>query len=229
MPYRLPALPASWLTALGTQTKQSYFQALLAFLEEESKEHDIYPPPGEVYNALELTPLSCVRVLLLGQDPYPGAGQAHGLAFSVKPGLKPPASLKNMYRELESDLGVPPAAHGTLTAWAEHGVLMLNAVLTVRGGKPNSHHGVGWERFTDEIIRCVNAQETTTVFALWGKYAQKKIPLIDQSRHAVVTAAHPSPLSAHNGFFGSHPFSRINAALDAAGRSPIDWTLPPAS
>jgi uracil-DNA glycosylase len=165
-------------------------------------------------------------VLLLGQDPYPTKGHAHGLAFSVQPGVRVPASLRNMYKELATDVGVVAPSHGSLVSWAEQGVLLLNAVLTVREGEPNSHRGRGWEIFTDEVIRKVNAKKTPVVFVLWGAYAQKKIPLIDTSRHKIVKAAHPSPLSAKNGFFKSRPFSQINAALEAAGRKPIDWQLP---
>lgn len=222
--YPLPPLPASW-RALEPETRTASFEALVDFLTADAKTHVIYPPAPDVYRALELTPYGNVRVLLLGQDPYPGPGQAEGLCFSVRPGVKPPASLRNIFRELESDLGVPPPGHGSLVEWGKRGVLLLNAVLTVRAGEPNSHAGRGWEFFTDAIIRRVAAKRTPVVFALWGAYAQKKIPLIGSARHAVVTAAHPSPLAARRGFFGSRPFSRINAALAAAGREPIDWQI----
>jgi uracil-DNA glycosylase len=223
--YTLPPLPAGW-KALLPETRKPYFRDLRAFLREDAREHEIYPPAREVFHALELTPLRSVRVLLLGQDPYPGAGQAQGLAFSVRPGIKPPASLRNMYKELASDVGVVAPVHGSLEAWATRGVLLLNAVLTVRAGQPNSHRNKGWEIFTDQVIRLVNAKKTPVVFALWGAYAQKKEPLIDTTRHIIVTAAHPSPLSARAGFFGSRTYSRINRALEEAGRKPVDWTLP---
>jgi len=222
--YRLPALPPSWL-AIEPETRTDSFTGLREFLDDEVEEHQIYPPAREVYRALELTPLSNVRVLLLGQDPYHGPGQAEGLCFSVRRGTRTPASLRNIFRELESDVGLAPPSHGSLVAWARRGVLLLNAVLTVRAGEPNSHAGRGWEPFTDAIIRRVAAKRTPVVFALWGAYAQKKIPLIDAGRHTVVTAAHPSPYSARNGFFGTRPFSRINAALEGAGQEPIDWRI----
>jgi uracil-DNA glycosylase len=224
--YKLPPIPVGW-AVLRAETKKPYFRELRAFLDEDARSHVILPPARLVYSALKLTPLKDVRVLLLGQDPYPTLGHAHGLAFSVQPGTKPPASLRNMYKELATDVGATVPAHGSLTAWASRGVLLLNAVLTVREGEPNSHRGKGWETFTDEVIRQVSAKKTTVVFVLWGAYAQKKEPLIDTNRHVIVKAAHPSPLSARNGFFGSRTFSRVNNALLAAGRKPIDWQLPP--
>ncbi|CAN5623140.1 uracil-DNA glycosylase [soil metagenome] len=208
------------------QLDQPYFRELRAFLDDDARQHDILPSPSAVFHALELTPYSDVRVLLLGQDPYPTPGHAHGLCFSVRPGVKPPASLRNMYRELRDDVGVEPPSHGSLVAWARSGVLLLNAVLTVRAGESNSHRGRGWETFTDEIIRQVNRKQRPVVFALWGAYAQKKAKLIDTTRHAIVTAAHPSPLSARSGFLGSRPYSRIDAALVQCGADPIDWRLP---
>ena len=223
--YRVPALPVGWKSVEG-ETKKPYFAELRRFLDEEAAEHIIFPPSPEIFHALELTPLRSVRVLVLGQDPYHGAGQAHGLAFSVRPGVKIPASLRNMYKELASDVGVTPPSHGSLEAWAQRGVLLLNAVLTVRAGEANSHRNRGWERFTDAVIEKVNAKKSPVVFVLWGAYAQKKTELIDTSRHAIVASAHPSPLSARNGFFGSRPFSRINAELEARGAQPIDWALP---
>jgi uracil-DNA glycosylase len=222
----LPPLPRAWRTAaLQAETEAPYFAGLRAFLEAEAREHAVYPPAGEVFRALELTPPGSVRVLLLGQDPYPGEGHANGLCFSVHEGVKPPASLRNIFRELESDLGIAPTGHGVLDAWARRGVLLLNAVLTVRAGEPGSHHGRGWERFTDAVIRRVAVNRSPVAFALWGAWAQRKAVLIPRERHPVVTAAHPSPLSARRGFLGSRPFSRINAALEAAGREPIDWRL----
>lgn len=184
------------------------------------------PPADDVFRALELTPCSDVRVLLLGQDPYPTPGHAHGLCFSVRPGVKPPASLRNMYRELRDDVGIETPSHGSLVAWARAGVLLLNTVLTVRAGESNSHRGRGWERFTDEIIRRVNAKPNPVVFVLWGVHARKRASLIDTTRHAIVAAAHPSPLSARRGFLGSRPYTRINAALIERGSRPIDWRLP---
>jgi uracil-DNA glycosylase len=230
LPPGVPGLPAdldpSWLAALNPETRKPYWADLAKFVTEERKKATIFPPAADVFNAFRFTPLDKVKVLLLGQDPYPGAGQAHGLCFSVRPGVRLPGSLRNIYQELESDLGIKPVKHGYLAMWAKRGVLMLNACLTVREGAPNSHAGKGWEQFTDAAIRAVNAQERTVVFLLWGSFAQKKIPLIDQKRHVIVKSAHPSPLSAANGFFGSKPFSKINKALEAAGEQPIDWHLP---
>ena len=186
----------------------------------------MYPLVDDVFNAFRYTPLDRVKVFLLGQDPYPGAGQAHGLCFSVRPGVRLPGSLRNIYQELQADLGIPPVNHGYLAAWARQGVLMLNACLTVQADAPNSHAGKGWEQFTDAALQAVNALTRPVVFLLWGGYAQRKIPLIDVKRHAIVKSAHPSPLSAGSGFFGSKPFSKINTALTAAGQTPIDWKLP---
>jgi uracil-DNA glycosylase len=222
--YRLPPLPAGW-KALAPLTRTAQFRALQTFLQQEATQHAIYPPASDVFRALELTPLRRVRVLLLGQDPYPGAGQAHGLCFSVRPGVKPPASLRNMFRELQADVGISPPSHGSLERWARQGVLLLNAVLTVRAGAPNSHRDRGWESFTDALLQRTSAKRNHVVFALWGAYAQKKTALIDTTRHAIIAAAHPSPLSARHGFFGSRPYSRINAALAEAGRPSIDWRL----
>lgn len=222
--YRLPSLPSSW-RLLEPETTTSSFQELERFLARDAREHSIYPPSADVFRALELTSYEKVRVLLLGQDPYHRPGQAEGLCFSVRPGVRPPASLRNIFRELQGDLGVPPPQTGSLVPWAERGVLLLNTVLTVRAGQPHSHRGRGWEEFTDAVIRRVAAKRNRVVFALWGAHAQKKSRLIDTRRHAIVTAAHPSPLSAYRGFLGSRPFSRINAALQEAGRGVIDWSL----
>lgn len=224
-PGPLPALPPSWLAALGDEFRKAYWSKLQAFVANERNGFTIFPPEGEVFTAFQLTPYEAVRVLILGQDPYPGEGQAHGLSFSVKPGIKIPASLRNMYQELKDDLGIEPAKTGYLANWAKQGVLMLNAVLTVRARDANSHKGKGWELFTDAVIKAVSAKSEPVVFVLWGGYAQKKLRLIDASRHAIVESAHPSPLSAHNGFFGSKPFSRINAALLEKGFQSIDWEL----
>jgi uracil-DNA glycosylase len=223
----LPAdLPASWLRALDPETNRPYWADLVRFVAAERAGYTVCPPEPDVFNAFRFTPLEKVEVLLLGQDPYPTPGVAHGLCFSVRPGVKIPASLRNIYRELEDDVGAEPVNHGYLAAWARRGVLMLNACLTVRAGEPNSHAGKGWEKFTDAAIRAVNNRKRPVVFLLWGSYAQKKEKLIDTTRHVVVKGVHPSPLSAANGFFGSKPFSKVNAALAAAGEKPIDWQLP---
>lgn len=228
LPPGIPGLPPdldpSWLAALSAETRKPYWAELVKFIIEERKTQTVFPPAADVFNAFRYTPLDKVKVLLLGQDPYHGPGQAHGLCFSVKPGVTPPPSLRNIYKELESDLGIPPVKHGYLAEWAKRGVLMLNACMTVRRGQANSHAGKGWEKFTDAAIRAVNDQPRTVVFLLWGAYAQKKIPLIDQKKHVVVKSAHPSPFSEHL-FFGTKPFSKINAALTAAGEEPIDWQL----
>jgi uracil-DNA glycosylase len=230
LPPGVPGLPAdldpSWLAELARETRKPYWAELARFVTDERKKATIFPPAADVFNAFRFTPLDKVKVLLLGQDPYPGVGQAHGLCFSVRPGVRLPGSLRNIYQELQDDLGISPVNHGYLAEWARRGVLMLNACMTVREGAPNSHAGRGWEQFTDAAIRAVNAQQRTIVFLLWGAFAQRKIPLIDPNRHVVVKSAHPSPLSAANGFFGSKPFSKINAALTAAGLAPIDWQLP---
>jgi uracil-DNA glycosylase len=219
-------LPLSWHHALASELAQPYFGKLAAFVDAERVQHQVFPPEADVFNALKTTPLEQVNVLLLGQDPYHNDGQAHGLCFSVRPGVQPPPSLVNMFRELRDDLGYPVPNNGYLQYWAEQGVLMLNAVLTVRAHEANSHKGKGWERFTDAVIRNVNEKGDQVVFVLWGNYAQKKLTLIDTTRHVVVQSAHPSPLSARNGFFGSRPFSKINAALEAAGKPVIDWQIP---
>lgn len=218
-------LPESWQPVLATELDKPYWKQLQEFIAKEREEHEIFPPADEVFTAFELTPYAQVRVLILGQDPYPGEGQAHGLSFSVKPGMTIPASLKNIYKELQADCGIPPAKTGSLIPWAKQGVLMINAVMTVRAGLPNSHKNQGWETFTDAVIQAVNAKAEPVIFLLWGAYAQKKIKLIDQTRHEVIQSAHPSPLSAKNGFFGSKPFSQINAQLMGWQFPPIDWEL----
>ena len=222
----LPPIPRSWQSVLRKEADAPAFRALDGFLQREAASHAILPPAPEVFSALKLTSYRRVNVLILGQDPYPTPGHAHGLAFSVRPGVKPPASLRNIFTELEADVGFRTPNNGYLAPWAAQGVLLLNAVLTVRAGEPNSHRGIGWEHFTDEVIRRVGARRSRVVFVLWGAYAQKKVPLIDGARHAIVTGAHPSPLSARRGFFGSRPFSRVNALLEEAGKRPVDWQLP---
>jgi uracil-DNA glycosylase len=198
-------------------------------LREREQGKRIFPKPKEWFRALDLTPLGKVRVVILGQDPYHGEGQAHGLCFSVQPGVRPPPSLVNIYRELERDLGIKPRRHGFLEHWASQGVLLLNSVLTVEMGRAASHRERGWERFTDRIIREVNARPEPVVFMLWGSYAQNKAAFVDTSRHLVLKAPHPSPLSAHGGFFGCRHFSKANAFLESRGLPPIDWALPEAA
>lgn len=219
-------LPSSWHPFLAEEFDQPYFRKLTQFLAQERQTFAIYPPEKDVFSALQLTPYQNVNVFLLGQDPYPGAGQAHGLSFSVRPGIKPPASLRNIYKELATDVGFRLPNNGYLAPWAKQGMLLLNAVLTVRAGEPNSHQGKGWESFTDCIIRKVNEKADPVVFVLWGAYAQKKIALLDTVRHTIIKSAHPSPLSARHGFFGSRPFSQINHALRAAHNPEIDWQIP---
>ncbi len=220
----LDGLPHSWRQALASEFSSPYFLELQAFLAMERSAGDVFPPAGVVFDALRLTALEGVRVVILGQDPYHDEGQAHGLSFSVRPGVRLPPSLRNIFKELEQDIGIAPVANGCLGAWARQGVLLLNTVLTVRAHDANSHRKRGWERFTDKVIECVNAQPAV-VFVLWGKPAQKKASQID-ARHLVLAAPHPSPLSAARGFFGSRPFSQINAFLRARGETEIDWQLP---
>lgn len=222
---RLP-LPASWRPHLDPEVAQPYFARLREFVDRERREHEVYPPDAEVFAALELTPFHRVKVLILGQDPYHGPGQAHGLAFSVRPGVTPPPSLRNVFKEVRDDVGCGIPDNGYLVPWAKQGVLLLNAVLTVRAGQPNSHRGKGWERFTDAAIRAVGQRAEPSVFVLWGAYAARKVDLIDTARHVVIQSAHPSPLSARRGFLGSRPFSRVNGALVKHGQNPIDWCLP---
>ncbi|PYE24452.1 uracil-DNA glycosylase [Rhizobium sp. PP-WC-2G-219] len=221
-------LEESWRQALSKEFDSAYMGTLKGFLQAEKQAgKQIFPKGSEYFRALDLTPLEKVSVVILGQDPYHGEGQAHGLSFSVRPGVRIPPSLVNIYKELQNDLGIPPARHGFLEHWAEQGVLLLNSVLTVERALAASHQKRGWETFTDAIIRAVNDQPRPVVFILWGSYAQKKAAFVDQSRHLVLRSAHPSPLSAHNGFFGTAPFSKANAFLEANGRPPIDWALPP--
>lgn len=221
------ALHESWKAPLLAEFNSDYMAALKSFLgAEKATGKQIYPKGSEWFRALDLTPLDKVRVVILGQDPYHGPGQAHGLCFSVKPGVRPPPSLLNIYKELESDLQLPRPHHGFLEYWAKQGVLLLNSVLTVEMSKAASHQGKGWERFTDAVIRQVNAKPEPVVFLLWGAYAQKKAAFVDTSRHLVLRAAHPSPLSAHNGFWGCKHFSQCNAFLTDKGLPPIDWALP---
>jgi uracil-DNA glycosylase len=222
---KLP-LPGGWQPLLAPELEKPYFSKLRAFVDAERRTHEVYPPEDEVFTALRLTPFEAAKVLILGQDPYHGPGQAHGLAFSVRPGVRPPPSLANIFKELRDDLGCRIPNNGYLEPWARQGVLLLNAVLTVRTGEPNSHKGKGWEKFTDAIIRLLGQRGEPMVFVLWGGYAGKKAELIDTGRHTIVQSPHPSPLSAKRGFFGSRPFSRINATLESFGQEPIDWQIP---
>ena len=222
-----PRMHESWLAVLGDELEQPYMTDLRSFLVAEVEAgRRFYPPADRVFNALSLTPFDDVRVVILGQDPYHGAGQAMGLCFSVPAGVRPPPSLQNIHAELESDLGLARPATGDLTPWAERGVLLLNAVLTVSPGKPASHAGKGWERFTDRAIAALSEHREGVVFLLWGRHAQQKGAVVDASRHHVLTAAHPSPFSAANGFFGCRHFSRANTLLAESGRAPVDWSLP---
>lgn len=219
-------LPKSWKERLLPELQSEEMQHFFAFLEaEKAAGRTIYPKKQDWFRALELTPLDKVRVVILGQDPYHGPGQAHGLCFSVQPGVRVPPSLKNIYKELEADLGIARPSQGFLEHWAKQGVLLLNAVLTVEQGKADSHKGRGWERFTDAVVRSVNAKSDPVVFMLWGAKAQAKAAFVDASRHLVLKAAHPSPLSAHSGFSGCRHFSKANAFLEAHGLKPIDWAL----
>ncbi|MEO1374088.1 MAG: uracil-DNA glycosylase [Cyanobacteria bacterium J06635_10] len=220
-----PQLPDSWQTVLAEELDKPYFKELQNFIEEERKSQIIYPPQEDVFSAFELTPYEQVNVLILGQDPYHGENQAHGLCFSVKPGNKIPPSLVNIYKELQDDLGFDIPDNGYLVLWAKQGILMINAVLTVQAHKPNSHKNKGWETFTDAVISKVNQKQESVIFVLWGGYAKKKLKLIDTNRHTVIQSAHPSPLSARNGFFGSKPFSKINSALRQASKPEINYQL----
>lgn len=218
-------LPPAWHPLLAAELHRPYIHELDRFLAAERVAHTVFPPEREIFAALEATAPENVNVILLGQDPYHDDGQAHGLCFSVRDGVKPPPSLANIFKEMTADLGLPTPRSGNLMSWARQGVLMLNTVLTVRAHEANSHKGKGWERWTDAIIKGVSERARPVVFVLWGNHAARKRGLIDSSRHVIVESAHPSPLSAHRGFFGSKPFSAINTALAKFGRTPIDWRL----
>jgi uracil-DNA glycosylase len=220
----LPPIPGGW-PALQRERERPYFRELERFLAREYRSAEVYPPAPDIFAALRLTPPRAVRAVLLGQDPYHRPGQAHGLAFSVRPGVTPPPSLRNLFRELHQDTGHPVPSHGHLQPWARQGVLLLNTVLTVRAGLPGSHAGKGWERFTDAVIDRVNAKRGRVVFLLLGSPAQKKGDRVDRARHEIIGAPHPSPLSATRGFFGSRIFSRTNGLLEEAGRGSVDWRL----
>ena len=214
-----------WDPIIAHEMSQQYFADLRAFVDTERRSHTVFPPVDDELAALRATPLAVTKVVILGQDPYHGEGQAHGLSFSVRHGVRIPPSLRNILTELHDDTGVAVPNSGDLTPWARRGVLLLNTTLTVRQGEAGSHHGRGWERFTDAIISAVNGKEERTVFVLWGNHARQKRQLITNPVHSVLESAHPSPLSARNGFFGSRPFSRANEALAEAGFEPVDWTL----
>jgi len=220
-----PDIGEGWYEALEPEFRADYFLALKEFLVSERARHPVYPRGRDIFAAFRHTPFGAVRVVLLGQDPYHGPGQAHGLCFSVPDGVPPPPSLRNIFVEQERDLGLPPPASGDLTPWARQGVLLLNAVLTVRANEAASHQGKGWERFTDQAIRRVSERHQGVIFLLWGRFAQQKEALIDVERHYVLKAPHPSPLSAHRGFIGCGHFSAVNELLTAQGRPPIDWRL----
>jgi uracil-DNA glycosylase len=217
-------MTTDWNPLLREEFEKPYWKQLQSFVEEERRNTTVYPAREHVFAALHTTPYADVKVLILGQDPYHGARQAHGLCFSVQRDVDPPPSLMNIFKELRDDLGVTLPTHGNLESWARRGVLLLNTTLTVRAGQAASHQGKGWETFTDQVIRVVN-EKPFVVFVLWGAHARKKKALIDTTRHIVIESAHPSPLSAHNGFFGSRPFSKVNAALRNAGFEEIDWSL----
>jgi uracil-DNA glycosylase len=221
-----PRLEASWLQRLNDEFEKPYMKNLRNFLLEQKKAKKvIYPPGPEIFAALDQTPFDRLKVVILGQDPYHGPGQAHGLSFSVKAGTPPPPSLVNIFKELHDDTKLEVPATGDLTAWAKQGVLLLNAALTVEQGRPLSHQGQGWEQFTDKIIHVINEEKTGVVFILWGAFAQRKAQFVDRKKHFVIESPHPSPLSSYRGFFGSKPFSRTNEYLTSIGKDPIDWNL----
>ncbi len=220
-------LEDSWLQALGDEFDQPYMRQLADFLRgEKAAGKQVYPPGGLIFNALNLTPLSAVKVVILGQDPYHGEGQAHGLSFSVAPGVPAPPSLQNIFKELQRDLNIPLPSHGCLESWARQGVLLLNTALTVEAGQAGSHAKSGWHRFTDRVIEVINAECEYVVFLLWGAHARSKAALVDPKKHLILTSAHPSPLSAYRGFLGCGHFSRCNQFLQQMGRKPVDWRLP---
>ncbi|OPC80506.1 uracil-DNA glycosylase [Embleya scabrispora] len=221
----MQTLPESWQPVLAEELAKPYYAELTAYVDAERKEHQIFPPEDEVFAALEATPYQDVRVLVVGQDPYHDDNQAHGMSFSVRPEVRIPPSLRNIYKEMNADIGLPIPDNGYLMPWAQQGVLLLNTVLTVRAHEAASHKGKGWEKFTDAVIKAVNDRDEPVVFVLWGGHAKKKISLIDTAKHAIVQGAHPSPLSAKL-FHGSKPFSQIDAALANMGHKPIDWTIP---
>ncbi|HXB39857.1 MAG TPA: uracil-DNA glycosylase [Bacteroidia bacterium] len=219
-----PKIEVNWLNALKEEFNKEYFLKLKAFLVEERKQYQVFPPGSLIFNTFNLTPFDEVKVVILGQDPYHGPGQAHGLSFSVPDGVKSPPSLVNIFKEIQMDLGVPISQSGNLTAWAKQGVLLLNATLTVRANQPGSHQNKGWENFTDTVIKKLSEEKTGLVFLLWGNYAKNKIPLIDSNKHLILTAPHPSPL-ARGGFFNCKHFSKTNEYLKSQQKQPIDWKV----
>ena len=220
-----PAIHESWKALLIEEFNQPYFLALKEFLVNEKKNHVVYPPGNKIFSAFDHTPWDRVKVVLLGQDPYHGQGQAHGLCFSVPEGIQSPPSLVNIFKELHNDLGIPIPSHGNLEAWADRGVLLLNATLTVRANQAGSHQNKGWEQFTDSVIRRLSDHKEGLVFILWGRFALAKESLVDSTRHHILKAPHPSPFSAHSGFFGCKHFSRTNTLLEAQGKEPVNWEL----
>ena len=220
-----PQIEESWLNVLACEFEQQYFADLKKFLVDEKNQYVVYPPGSLIFNAFARTPYHNVKVVILGQDPYHGKGQAHGLCFSVPAGVKPPPSLVNMYKELHDDLGITPSSSGNLESWADNGVFLLNATLTVRAATAGSHQNKGWELFTDKVIQKLSAGRSNLVFILWGNYARAKKSLIDTQKHLVLEAAHPSPFSAYSGFFGCKHFSKANEYLRQNGINPIDWTV----
>lgn len=214
-----------WQEVIGEEFEKPYYMELREYLKEQYEKETVYPPKDEIWSAFEHTAYKDVKVVILGQDPYHGPGQAHGLSFSVKPGVRIPPSLRNMFKEMKEDIGCKIPGQGTLTKWADQGVMMLNTVLTVRQGEANSHRGKGWETFTDRVIQKLSDREEPVIFVLWGKPAQLKKGLIDLDRHDVIEAPHPSPLSASRGFFGSKPYSKVNSLLQKRGEAPIDFCL----
>lgn len=219
------AITNDWLEPLKSEFGKPYYAKLYKFLQDEYGRYVIYPKADDIFNAFHLTPLSQVKVVIIGQDPYHNEGQAHGLCFSVQKGVEIPPSLVNIYQELESDLGIKPPSHGCLTSWAEQGVLLLNTVLTVRAHQAASHQGIGWEEFTNRAIEILDEQDRPIVFILWGRPAQQKKAMLHNPKHLVLEAPHPSPLSAYRGFFGSNPFSKTNHFLESHGVAPIDWEI----
>jgi len=220
-----PVIEEHWRTLLADQFAASYFAELKSFLVEEKSKHKVYPPGPQIFAAFDYAPPDDVKVVILGQDPYHGLGQAHGLCFSVPQGIKPPPSLVNIFKEIQDDLGIPVPDHGNLEKWARQGILLLNATLTVRANQAGSHQKRGWEQFTDAVIKSLSDTKEGLIFLLWGRYAQAKEALIDTNRHFVLKAAHPSPFSAYNGFFGCKHFSKTNEILKKQGKEPIDWRL----
>ena len=220
-----PKIEESWKILLSDEFNKNYFTELKQFLLEEKKQHAIYPRGSDIFNAFNFTPFEKIKVVILGQDPYHGNGQAHGLSFSVPDGVKKPPSLKNIFKELAEDLQIPIAKTGNLTSWAKQGVLLLNATLTVRSKKAGSHQKKGWEKFTDAIIQKISTEKKGVIFLLWGRFAQDKVKLIDKNKHQILTAPHPSPFSAYSGFFGCKHFSKTNAILKEQGLIEINWTI----